>query len=74
MYSNSGATLTLYKKFLRGVCKDYVICFNEEQVSIETIVSISSDIVKQLHIIDSPQQEDKTFKGRLIARVLHSYR
>ena len=67
MFSNNEATLTLYKNSLRGVCKDYVIRFNEEQVSIEKIISISSDIVKQL--IDSLQKEDKTFKGRLIACV-----
>ena len=57
MYSNNEATLTLYKNSSRSVCKDYVIRLNEEQESIEKIISISSDIVKQL--IDSSEQHDQ---------------
>lgn len=67
MFSNNEATLTLYKDVMRGVCQDYVIRFHNEQHSIESIISISSDIVKLL--LDEFRQGDKTMKGRLVARV-----
>jgi len=69
MLSNNDTTLTLYKDSFRGVCKDYVIRFHNDQTSIENIIHISCDIVKQL--VDQLHREDKTLKGRLVARVCY---
>ena len=69
MLSNNKASLTLYKGSLRGICKDYVIRFHDEQVCIQNIIHISSDIVQDL--IERLHQKDKTLKARLVARVCY---
>ncbi len=71
MYSNDEATLTLYKTSAWGVCRDYVIRFNQQQCDIKDIIHIASDIVKFL--IDDFHQKDKTIKGRLVARVCYAH-
>ena len=69
MYSNEEVTLTIYKESASGACRDYVLRFNREQNNIEEIISISSDVVKQL--IDMYHEEDKRIKGRLVACVCY---
>jgi len=67
MFANEEATLSLHKESLKGVCRDYVIKFNHEQRTIDKVVSISFDIVRQL--IEELHQKDETVKGRLVALV-----
>ena len=69
MYTNKHFTLSLHKECFGGIAQDFIIRFKKRETSIEEILLISSDIVRQL--IDRYLQRGKTIKGRLVARVCY---
>ena len=70
MYHNEHFTLSLHKECFGGAAQDFVMRFKRRETSIEEIISISSDIVKQ--VIEIYQRKRKVVSGRLVARVVYS--
>ena len=70
MYHNEHFTLSLHKECFGGAAQDFVMRFKRQETSIEEIISISSDIVKQ--VIEIYQRKRKVVSGRLVARVVYS--
>ena len=64
-FENDSACLTFYKESLKGIVRDFVISFHEEQTDIEEVVRITSDLFEKL--INS--FEGTTFCARLVAKV-----
>ena len=70
MYNNEDITLSLHKECFGGAAQDFVMRFKKRETSIEDIVSISSNVVKQ--VIEMYQRKRKVVFGRLVARVVYT--
>ena len=65
LYQNDDAFLKFHKESLHGKAQDFIIHFHEEQMILERVLLITSDLFKQL--IES--FKDKRILARLVAKV-----
>ena len=64
-FENDGACLAFHKESFKGIVRDFVISFHEEQADIEEVARITLDLFEKL--INS--FENTIFCARLVAKV-----
>ena len=62
---NDDCKLSFHRHSIKGMVRDYIITFIDQETNIESIISKSSDVFNKL--MDS--FKDKRVKGRLVAKV-----
>ena len=64
-FHNDDAFLKLHKESYRGKSQDFIVHFNEEQMDIQHVLMITSELFKQL----ITSFKDKKISARLVAKV-----